>query len=104
MPHALRSWGITRIENRRAFDSGISPRPDLHAILITGFASKDLLQESDRGDVLQLREKPFDLDEVRRAVQNASQAEKIPGRQTPRAAFELRLVLWADGLLLPVWP
>ena len=104
MPHALSSWGTTRIENRGAFDSGISASPNRYAILITGFASKDPLQESDRGDVLQLREKPFDLDELRRAVQNASQAGKIPGRQTPRAAFELRLVLWADGLLLPVWP
>ena len=90
------------MDGRGAFDSGISARPDLHAILITGFASKDLLQESDRGDVLQRCEKPFDLDERRRAVKNASQAEKRPGRQTPLAAFELRLVLWADGLLLPV--
>ena len=40
------------MDGRGAFDSGTSARLDLHAILITGFASKDLLQESDRGDVV----------------------------------------------------
>lgn len=63
--------------------------PDLHTILITGFPSKDLLFESDRCGVLQLLEKPFDLDELRQAVQRASQAEKKPSRMTPLAVIEL---------------
>jgi DNA-binding NtrC family response regulator len=71
-------------DGRGAFDSGVSASLDLHAILITGFASKDLLQESDRGGVVEFLEKPFDLDELRRAVQNASQAEKIPGDNATR--------------------
>jgi DNA-binding NtrC family response regulator len=71
-------------DGRGAFDSGVSASLDLHAILITGFASKDLLQESDRGDVLQFLEKSIDLDELRRTMQTACQAEKIPGDNATR--------------------
>ena len=45
--------------------------PDLHTILITGFPSRDLLAESDRFGVLQLLEKPFDLTDLREAVDRA---------------------------------
>ncbi|MFT5694284.1 MAG: DNA-binding NtrC family response regulator [Myxococcota bacterium] len=109
---------ISAADGREAFDHGISAEPEilvtdwmlknhihglhiseafkainpsLHTILITGFPSKDLLSESDRGGVLQLLEKPFDLEELRRAVANASQAKRLPGRSSPLAVIELDL-------------
>jgi CheY-like chemotaxis protein len=63
--------------------------PDLHTILITGFPSNDLLSESDRCGVLQLLEKPFDLGELKQAVQKAADAEHRPGRVSPLAVVEL---------------
>lgn len=107
---------ISAADGRSAFDSGISAspdvlvtdwmlknhihglhvsealkavNPDLHTILITGFPSKDLMSESDRCGVLQLLEKPFDLEELKHAVTNASLAEKNPGRVSPLAVVEL---------------
>ncbi|HPG28333.1 MAG TPA: response regulator, partial [Myxococcota bacterium] len=44
--------------------------PRLNTILITGFPSRDLLEESDRCGVSRLLEKPFDLQELRDAVMN----------------------------------
>lgn len=65
--------------------------PDLHTILITGFPSNDLLSESDRCGVLQLLEKPFDLGELKQAVQKAVAAERRPDRVSPIAVVELDL-------------
>ena len=45
--------------------------PHLNTILITGFPSRDLLEESDRCGVSQLLEKPFDLQELQTAISNA---------------------------------
>lgn len=42
--------------------------PRLHTILITGFPSRDLLEESDRAGVARLLEKPFDLQDLEDAV------------------------------------
>ena len=42
--------------------------PQLNTILITGFPSSDLVEESDRRGVSRLLEKPFDLDELHRAL------------------------------------
>lgn len=50
--------------------------PKLATILITGFPSSDLLEESNRSGVLRLLEKPFDLAELQRAV---SDAANLPG-------------------------
>ena len=107
---------ISAADGRAAFDNGISASPDvlvtdwmlknhihglhvsealkavnpnLHTILITGFPSKDLLNESDRCGVLQLLEKPFDLDELQQAVKRAALADKTPGRMSPLAVIEL---------------
>ncbi len=45
--------------------------PRLHTILITGFPSRDLLEESDRCGVSHLLEKPFELWELQDAVDRA---------------------------------
>lgn len=42
--------------------------PQLNTILITGFPSSDLVEESDRRGVARLLEKPFDLEALQRAV------------------------------------
>ena len=42
--------------------------PSLNTILITGFPSRDLLEESDRCGVSRLLEKPFDLRDLHDAV------------------------------------
>lgn len=109
---------ITAANGREAFDLGISASPDvlvtdwmlknhihglhvadalkavnpsLHTILITGFPSKDLLSESDRCGVLQLLEKPFDLNDLKRAVHSALTAERRPSGPHPLAVVELDL-------------
>ena len=46
--------------------------PRLNTILITGFPSRDLLEESGRSGVMRLLEKPFDLTELQRAVRDAA--------------------------------
>ncbi len=63
--------------------------PELHTILITGFPSEDLLAESDRCGVLQLLEKPFDLQDLQDAVARALQA-RVPskGRSRPVAVLD----------------
>lgn len=45
--------------------------PGLNTILITGFPSRDLLEESDRCGVSRLLEKPFDLRDLHEAVASA---------------------------------
>jgi CheY-like chemotaxis protein len=45
--------------------------PRLNTILITGFPSQDLLEESDRHGIARLLEKPFDLADLDAAVANA---------------------------------
>lgn len=45
--------------------------PKLNTILITGFPSRDLVEESDRCGVMRLLEKPFDLKDLQEAVQVA---------------------------------
>lgn len=53
--------------------------PRLNTILITGFPSRDLLEESDRQGVLRLLEKPFDLEELQQAVTLAASGAVLPG-------------------------
>jgi DNA-binding NtrC family response regulator len=48
--------------------------PNLNTILITGFPSRDLLEESDRCGISRLLEKPFDLRDFDEAVSNAPRA------------------------------
>lgn len=45
--------------------------PRLNTVLITGFPSRDLLEESDRHGVARLLEKPFDLSDLDEAVTSA---------------------------------
>ena len=45
--------------------------PKLNTILITGFPSRDLLEESDRCGIARLLEKPFDLQDLDDAVSSA---------------------------------
>jgi len=45
--------------------------PRLNTILITGFPSRDLVEESDRCGISRLLEKPFDLRDLDEAVSNA---------------------------------
>ncbi len=52
--------------------------PRLHTILITGFPSRDLLEESDRCGVSHLLEKPFELWELQDAVDRALAAGRTP--------------------------
>ncbi len=46
--------------------------PCLEAILITGYASQDLRTDVQHADVFDFLEKPFRLDDIRKAVQGAS--------------------------------
>ena len=56
--------------------------PGLNTILITGFPSQDLLEESDRCGVSRLLEKPFDLQELQDAVRFAlTQTKDRPKHQ-----------------------
>lgn len=51
--------------------------PQLNTILITGFPSRDLLEESDRCGVSRLLEKPFDLQDLQDAVDVALADSKV---------------------------
>lgn len=57
--------------------------PQMHAILMTGFATGDLKHQAERARVHQFLEKPFSLDDALAAVRSAGQA-------SPRAISELR--------------
>lgn len=54
--------------------------PRLNTILITGFPSRDLLEESDRCGVSRLLEKPFDLTDLHDAVEGA--LARVPTEET----------------------
>ncbi len=54
--------------------------PALNTILITGFPSRDLLEESDRCGISRLLEKPFDLQDLQDAVESAL-SESGPRRE-----------------------
>jgi DNA-binding NtrC family response regulator len=56
--------------------------PNLNTILITGFPSRDLLEESDRCGISRLLEKPFDLRDFDEAVSNAL-AHPVDGTDLP---------------------
>ena len=51
--------------------------PKLSTILITGFPSRDLVEESDRCGVSRLLEKPFDLSELHGALEMALTEETV---------------------------
>jgi DNA-binding NtrC family response regulator len=106
---------LSAADGREAFDVGVSACPDvlitdwmlknhihglhvsealkavnptLHTILITGFPSRDLLAESDRCGVLQLLEKPFDLQALHDALTHALDSEVQIGRRSSIAVVE----------------
>jgi len=61
--------------------------PKLNTILITGFPSRDLLEESDRCGISRLLEKPFDLQDLQDAVEVAlSQSNERTELDAPIAA------------------
>lgn len=71
--------------------------PGLNTILITGFPSRDLLEESDRCGVARLLEKPFDLADLQEAVQGALTR---PGDPATEAGAPIAAVAIAsDGTL-----
>jgi CheY-like chemotaxis protein len=87
--------------------------PALHTILITGFPSKDLLAESNRRGVLQLLEKPFDLQALNEVLMRALDSDAPNGRGNPIAVVETeddgRLRFISDRALqlfdqTPAWP
>ena len=62
--------------------------PELNTILITGFPSRDLLEESDRCGISRLLEKPFDLQDLQDAVELAlSQSNERRNLDAPIAAI-----------------
>jgi len=62
--------------------------PSFHTVLITGFPSQDLVNESKRFGVSDFLEKPFDVARFRAAVEKASTAELPPaGRPTTAVAL-----------------
>jgi len=63
-------------------------KPGLQTILITGYPSDDLEAESQRSGVFELLEKPFGLEDLRRAVSRAVGADPRRGRARPIAAVE----------------
>ena len=112
---------LSAANGREAFDVGVSGRPDvlvadwmlrnhihglhvaqtlrvvdpeLATVLITGFPSRDLEQEFAAGGVTQMLEKPFDLEELHRAVVDAAQLRPASG--TGAAAV---LEVAADGAI-----
>ncbi|MCA9512988.1 MAG: response regulator, partial [Myxococcales bacterium] len=102
---------LAAANGREAFDLGVSGRPDvlvadwmlrnhihglhvaqtlrvvdpgLNTVLITGFPSRDLEQEFESGGVTQMLEKPFDLEDLNRAILVA--AEQRSEREAHAAA------------------
>ena len=64
--------------------------PSLNTILITGFSSRDLLEESDRCGVSRLLEKPFDLQNLQDAVSDAmTESTGRDGQGPPIAAISI---------------
>ncbi len=54
--------------------------PKVNTILITGFPSRDLVEESDRCGISRLLEKPFDLQDLQDAVRLALSESRDDGR------------------------
>jgi DNA-binding NtrC family response regulator len=63
--------------------------PSLNTVLITGFPSKDLAAESRRCGAVEVLEKPFDLEELSRAVREAASAAPIAVSERPLAVVEV---------------
>ena len=55
--------------------------PSVQAILITGFASQDLRLDADLAEVFDFLEKPFRLEEIRKAVNAANEKKKWWGHR-----------------------
>ena len=70
--------------------------PGLNTILITGFPSRDLLEESDRCGVSRLLEKPFDLKDLQDAVDVALAGASTRGDLGPPIAA---IAVASDGRL-----
>ena len=68
--------------------------PGLSTILITGFPSRDLLEESDRCGVTRLLEKPFELQDLQDAVDGALSHEALGEGDGPSVAA---IAVGADG-------
>ena len=70
--------------------------PNLQAILVTGFASDDLRVDAGSKQIIRFIEKPFDRDEIRKAVQQAINADPIETKVHVPAVIEIDV----DGKIL----
>lgn len=64
---------------------------DLKAILITGFASTELRHNVDSSGITQFIEKPFTLEQIRKAVENALTGSYQTGRPATLAVVEITI-------------
>jgi len=63
--------------------------PDMQTILITGFPSQDLRDESQKSRMCAFLEKPFDLNQIETAVEDALVAEKTRSARPPVGVVEV---------------
>jgi len=64
-------------------------RPDLATIMITGFPSRDLRAAAERARILHFVEKPFELEEIREAVDEAALRGGAPAARPGLAVVEV---------------
>ncbi len=64
-------------------------RPDVQTILITGFASPDLIAGAEQAEVFEFIEKPFDVERIVAAVNRASVSARKPDKPPPIGVVEV---------------
>ncbi len=64
-------------------------KPEVQTILITGFASPDLVAGAEQAEVFEFIEKPFEADRIVGAVSRASARPHKPGKSLPLGVVEV---------------
>jgi DNA-binding NtrC family response regulator len=64
-------------------------KPEVQTILITGFASPDLVAGAEQADVFEFIEKPFEADRIVGAVSRASATRRKPGKSPAFGVVEV---------------
>ena len=72
--------------------------PRLQTILITGFDSAELRWDAERGSVLRFLGKPFELDDMRRAIESARAGEEVVAFPVPFGVIRTG----TDGTISPL--